>query len=180
MEIHVGVFEEHAVFRHGLVVSLRADAHIVVDVEAAVATRDVVAGLRLDVAVTSATAVPAGLLDCPRIVCAGSGGVPRSTGDNIGAVLARHTVLPDQLTSAVRAAAVGLRISEVGCPAHPLDDRALRVLSLLADGAHTREIAAMLGWSERTIKGVIAVTEQRLGARTRAQAVATAIRDALI
>lgn len=180
MQIHVGVFDEHAIFRHGVVVSLSGDPLIEVAVEAPVASRPVLDGRRLDVAVTSATAAPPGLLDCPTVVCAGPGGLPQATAQDAGAVLPRHTVLPEQLTSAVRAAAVGLRIAESGWSRCPMDDRTLRVLALLAEGADTREIAVALGWSERTIKGVIAAAEQQLGARTRAQAVATAIRDALI
>lgn len=180
MEIRVGVFEEHEVFRRGLVVSLRADPLIRVAVDAPVASHSLVADVRTDVVVTSATAVPPGLLTCPTVVCAGPGGVPDSARRNIAALLPRQTVKPEQLTSAVRAAAVGLRMGETGWRCRPLDDRTVRVLALLAEGADTREIATALGWSERTIKGVIATAERHLGARTRAQAVATAIRDALI
>lgn len=180
MEIHVGVFEEHEVFRHGLVVSLIADPLIRVAVEAPVASHALLADVRTDVVVSSATAVPPGLVACPTVVCAGPGGVSDSTRRDISALLPRQTVKPEQLTSAVRAAAVGLRMGEMGWLCRPLDARALRVLALLAEGADTKEIATALGWSERTIKGVIATAEHHLGARTRAQAVATAIRGALI
>jgi DNA-binding CsgD family transcriptional regulator len=43
-----------------------------------------------------------------------------------------------------------------------------------------REISDSLGWSERTIKGVIASVQREFQARTRTQAVAEALRRELI
>jgi DNA-binding NarL/FixJ family response regulator len=61
-----------------------------------------------------------------------------------------------------------------------LDTRTVEVLRLIADGAGTREISSELGYSERTIKTVIAEAVRGLGARNRAHAVAEAMRRALI
>ena len=61
-----------------------------------------------------------------------------------------------------------------------LGSRAVRVLELLADGRTTREIADDLSYSERTIKKHIHDLERRLGARSRAQVVAQAIRQGVI
>ena len=62
----------------------------------------------------------------------------------------------------------------------PLDDRRMRVLRMLAEGADTQEISHSLSYSERTIKGLIGEIERLLGARSRAQAVAEGIRQGLI
>ena len=92
----------------------------------------------------------------------------------------RRDVTPQQITSAVRAASVGLRVNTVEQELPSLDDRSVEVLRLLADGADTREISGSLGYSERTIKGVIYDVERELGARNRAHAVAEAVRQRLI
>lgn len=61
-----------------------------------------------------------------------------------------------------------------------VDDREVKVLRLLADGADTREIAHRLCYSERTVKTVIQDIANRFGLRNRAHAVAYAIRQGLI
>ena len=61
-----------------------------------------------------------------------------------------------------------------------LDQRLLEVLRLLAAGETTKTISAKLSYSERTIKTLIRQAEFELGARSRAQAVAEAIRRGLI
>ena len=60
------------------------------------------------------------------------------------------------------------------------DRRSLQVLRMLADGAAIREISSSLGWSERTIKGVIADIQREFQARSRTQAVVEALRRQLI
>jgi DNA-binding NarL/FixJ family response regulator len=61
-----------------------------------------------------------------------------------------------------------------------LTDRERRVLSLVADGSTTREVAARLAYSERTVKNVLHEAALKLGARSRSQAVAAAVRAGLI
>jgi DNA-binding NarL/FixJ family response regulator len=61
-----------------------------------------------------------------------------------------------------------------------VDERGRLVLSLLAEGAGTREIADEIGYSERTIKSVIQQIELELGARNRVEAVALGIRSGII
>jgi DNA-binding NarL/FixJ family response regulator len=61
-----------------------------------------------------------------------------------------------------------------------LSERERDVLRLVAQGLPTREVAAQLCYSERTIKNVIHDVVTKLNARTRSQAVAHAMRDGLI
>ena len=61
-----------------------------------------------------------------------------------------------------------------------LSPRERRVLSLLADGLPTREVARQLSYSERTVKNVIHDVVTKLNARSRSQAIATAMREGLI
>ena len=77
------------------------------------------------------------------------------------------------------------RLSSQPAPAAPsaldrLSDRERDVLRLVAQGLPTREVAAQLCYSERTIKNVIHDAVTKLNARTRSQAVAHAMRDGLI
>ncbi|MFF4243577.1 LuxR C-terminal-related transcriptional regulator [Streptomyces sp. NPDC001822] len=55
--------------------------------------------------------------------------------------------------------------------------RELNVLELVAHGLATKEIAEQLGYSERTIKGILHDTMTRLHLRNRAHAVAYVIRE---
>lgn len=61
-----------------------------------------------------------------------------------------------------------------------LSDREIEVLRLVADGLETREIAAKLCYSERTVKNVLHDVTTRLQLRNRAHAVAYAVREGLI
>jgi DNA-binding NarL/FixJ family response regulator len=61
-----------------------------------------------------------------------------------------------------------------------LTRRELDVLSLLADGDTTREIAQRLSYSERTVKNIVHDVRAKLKGRTRAHAVALASRRGLI
>jgi DNA-binding NarL/FixJ family response regulator len=66
-------------------------------------------------------------------------------------------------------------------PATPaLDDRERSILTLLAEGRDTAEIASTLCYSERTVKGVIHGLTTRLQLRNRSHAVAFALRNELI
>ena len=61
-----------------------------------------------------------------------------------------------------------------------LAEREIEVLRLAADGLETREIAARLCYSERTVKNVLHEVITRLQLRNRTHAVAYAVREGLI
>jgi len=61
-----------------------------------------------------------------------------------------------------------------------LTDREQQVLSLIAAGHPTREVAQELCYSERTVKNVLHDVVTKLNARSRSQAVAFAVREGLI
>ena len=108
----------------------------------------------------------------------------------------RVTLTPDRLAASVRAAARGTGViapelldtlcRSVGerAEARPLipalSERERRVLRLVADGHQTREVAAELCYSERTIKSVIHDVVIKMNVRTRSQAVAQAVRQGMI
>jgi DNA-binding NarL/FixJ family response regulator len=110
-------------------------------------------------------------------------------------VLRKDTLTTDSLASAVRAAANGTgvvtsellrellngRAPENGKSASTrLTEREQQVLSLIADGHPTREVAQQLCYSERTVKNVLHDVVTKMGARSRSQAVAHAVREGLI
>ena len=61
-----------------------------------------------------------------------------------------------------------------------LTEREQQVLSLIANGHATREVAEELCYSERTVKNVLHDVVTKLNARSRSQAVAHAVREGLI
>jgi DNA-binding NarL/FixJ family response regulator len=113
-------------------------------------------------------------------------------------VLAKETLTPETLEANVRAALHGASVlpselmtrmltapeSAAGDPAPALrgqlSAREQQVLTLIAEGHATREVAAKLSYSERTIKNVLHDVATKLGARSRSQAVAHAVRSGLI
>jgi DNA-binding NarL/FixJ family response regulator len=111
-------------------------------------------------------------------------------------VLRKETLGVESLGSAVRAAASGTGVvtSELlhelldglapngyeKASAARLSDREQQVLALIAAGHPTREVAQQLCYSERTVKNVLHDVVTKLGARSRSQAVAHAVREGLI
>jgi DNA-binding NarL/FixJ family response regulator len=110
-------------------------------------------------------------------------------------VLRKDTLSIDALASAVRAASNGTGVvtSELlrsildglsptngKQSAARLTDREQQVLSLIAAGHPTREVAQQLCYSERTVKNVLHDVVTKMGARSRSQAVAHAVREGLI
>ena len=98
------------------------------------------------------------------------------------AVQAAHSgsgvVAPDLLGSLVRSAS---QETSDGRPVPArLSEREQQVLSLIAAGHPTREVAAQLSYSERTVKNVLHDVVTKLNARSRSQAVAFAVREGLI
>ena len=114
----------------------------------------------------------------------------------IRAVLPRD-ISPEQLQAALRAVAAGLVVAHpsgigavVGIPAsaasdvsplaEPLTRREREVLQMLAGGLANKEIAARLSISDHTAKFHVASILGKLGAATRAEAVAIGIRRGLV
>jgi DNA-binding NarL/FixJ family response regulator len=113
--------------------------------------------------------------------------------------LRKDTLTQDVLQAAVQAAAGGAAViapdligamlrsppledddAPARLPVGRLTDREQRVLTLIAEGCQTREVAAQLSYSERTVKNVLHDVVTKLNARSRSQAVAHAVRDGLI
>ena len=111
--------------------------------------------------------------------------------------LRKDTLSPESLGAAVRAAASGtgvvapdllgslLRGISPDAISHRnggarLTDREQQVLTLIAAGHPTREVAERLCYSERTVKNVLHDVVTKLNARSRSQAVAFAVREGLI
>ena len=67
-----------------------------------------------------------------------------------------------------------------GTTAGHLSGRELSVLSLLAAGDNTREVAGRLSYSERTVKNIVHDTLVKMNCKTRAHAVALATRQGFI
>ena len=89
-------------------------------------------------------------------------------------VLHKETLTPERLEVGIRATLEAPRRPS------PLTTREEQVLRLIADGHATREVAAELCYSERTVKNVLHDVTTKLGARTRSHAVAYALRTGLI
>jgi DNA-binding NarL/FixJ family response regulator len=110
--------------------------------------------------------------------------------------LPKAELTPETLATAVRAAANGSSVMTPDLLEHllaklpenaearpapaRLTDREQQVLSLIAAGHPTREVAEQLCYSERTVKNVLHDVVTKLNARSRSQAVAFAVREGLI
>jgi DNA-binding NarL/FixJ family response regulator len=89
-------------------------------------------------------------------------------------------VTPELLGSLVRSVAAEHGDGNGRPVAAKLTDREQQVLSLIAAGHPTREVAQQLCYSERTVKNVLHDVVTKLNARSRSQAVAFAVREGLI
>jgi DNA-binding NarL/FixJ family response regulator len=99
---------------------------------------------------------------------------------------------PDELDGALRAVQAGLLVvhpeavtSPMVTPAHgatrvPLTSREREILELIAEGANNRRIAVRLAISRHTVKFHVASILAKLGAGSRAEAVALALRAGLL
>jgi DNA-binding NarL/FixJ family response regulator len=106
------------------------------------------------------------------------------------AAIAREDLTAERLGLTLRAVAAGATtmlaqypksLADVIAPQGPeLTAREQQVLSLVADGLPTREIGEELHYSERTVKKVLGDVVVKLGARSRSQAIARAVRQGLI
>jgi DNA-binding CsgD family transcriptional regulator len=168
--IHVGVCDEHELYRRGVEACLADDGGFTI--------HTIGSGrppATLDVAVVSSRAADRLVLRCPVVICdapAARGRHPRAF-----SVLDRRTTTATQLLATVRAAAAGLRVEARDGGGVAVAPRERRLLELLAEGHNTHEIAVRLAYSERTIKKHIAALEHDFHVRSRAQLVAVAVRD---
>jgi len=180
--IRVAVFEGDEIFRRGVVCCLDEDPVLEVVEQGPAYEGSIDPPTAFDVAVVSAAALETALPSCPLVACVNDNLLASAPAGstNVYAILSRRTLAAEQLVSAVRAAAVGLRTMDSQAMTSDFDRRSLQVLRMLADGAAIREISSSLGWSERTIKGVIADIQREFQARSRTQAVVEALRRQLI
>jgi DNA-binding CsgD family transcriptional regulator len=181
--VRVAVIDENDIFRRGLVACMEADPALDVVFEG---PSGPVTG-QADTAVVSGTLARYESVSCPLIICTNDpGSFERrpAAANRIMAVLPRNALTEKQLVAAVLAAAAGLCV-DIDASGHspeerPFPERSTKILRLLAEGAGTREISVSVGYSERTVKSVIQEIQRELGARSRAQAVAQAIRRGFI
>jgi DNA-binding NarL/FixJ family response regulator len=171
------VVDPHAIYRRDLVRFLESMPAVesVGQADSIAAAGDDDGLLNADLAILDAD--PAVIAELPArvLVCSSD-----CTEDSVvaaikaGAVgyLSKDNLTPDVLAAAVAAAA------HERCS--PLTEREQRVLALIAAGHPTREIAAQLCYSERTVKNVLHDVVTKLNARSRSQAVAYAVREGLI
>jgi DNA-binding NarL/FixJ family response regulator len=107
--------------------------------------------------------------------------------EDAAAIVVRDEVEPLTLRVALAAGRLGMRLLPRGlspaasrpsqnAPQTVLGEPAQRALELLADGKRDAEIALELNLSESAVRKLIQRTVRRVGARTRCQAVAAAVR----
>jgi DNA-binding NarL/FixJ family response regulator len=174
------VVEEHEILRSGLVACLEDSPWVHVGA----ASADDLHEQDVDLAVVSSEAARSHAFPCPIVICSDypEGPPTVADGNDVAGLVHRETVTIAQLHATIQAAATGLRVRPNVAEGHDagLDRRSLRLMELLAEGNSTREVAARMSYSEQTIKKLITVLEDRLGARSRAHLVALAIRRGLI
>lgn len=126
--------------------------------------------------VTAAEAGVSGLLRRSEVT-------PERLGDVVRKVAAGDAAIPPDLLARLLEQVGRLQrqvLSPRGLRFSGLSDREIEVLRLLADGMDTAEIARRMSFSERTIKAVLHDVITRLQLRSRAHAVAYAVREGLI
>jgi len=168
--ITVGIVDEHQMFALGLRTCLSTSPLIKIS---PVVDDDV------DVVIVSTGIAEERCFAPPLVVC-GAPPTRLAPGNDVRAVLSRTTLTADQLVASTTAAAAGRRVAPEPAPLIRPADRRREVLSLLAAGVATPEIAERLGCSSCMIKHVIRDIQASLGAKNRTQAVAEAIRQGLI
>jgi DNA-binding NarL/FixJ family response regulator len=179
MAIRVAIIDDHEIFRRGLVACLLEDPSVTIVLDGPSGPVED----EIDVALTSPAAARGEHFACPVLVCGASApSDPKRSRNEIVGFLSRSGLTSEQVIAAVRAAAAGLTVAggPAGAGQNNVDERRLRVLQLLAQGASTLEISKTLRYSERTIKNLIQDVERELGAKSRAHAVAEGIRRGLI
>jgi DNA-binding NarL/FixJ family response regulator len=176
----VAVIEDDDLLRYGLVACLGEDQRL----DVRVATPQTIDDMDVDIAIVCSTLARDHRFSCPIVVYGDIAQSSAAAHDNdIVGALRRSSLTVAQLHATVHAAAAGLRVDNHhadGADRPRIQPRDIRLIELIADGCSTREIAEHMSYSERTIKKLITALEQRLGARSRPQIVAQAIRRGLI
>jgi DNA-binding CsgD family transcriptional regulator len=183
----IWVDERNPIYRRGLITCLEDAGYVIAGESAAlrpppILTRDSVLIFDLD------AAGPGGVrMLAPR--CALSIGLVREMPAHevrelleaeLSAALPLRTLTPTRLRSCLQALAGEREAARAGPVGRHLTRRELDVLSLLADGDSTREIACRLSYSERTVKNIVHDVRAKLEGRTRAHVVALAARRGII
>lgn len=97
------------------------------------------------------------------------------------AVVAGRSVVPPEVAGdLMRALAVSVSQSEVNPSAGALTAREVEVLRLVADGLTNRDIGSALHISENTVKNHLRRVHEKLGVRSRTEAVMSAARAGMI
>jgi DNA-binding NarL/FixJ family response regulator len=192
------VLDPHTIYRRGLVVCLEAmpEVESVAHAASIDAAREDPALADADLAIVDPLVADVFETTGARVMVCTSDCTEQSVLAAIraGAVgyLRKDTLTPEILAAAVTAAAKGTGVMEPelfntlirGVPDRArmtrLNERELQVLSLIAAGHPTREVAKQLCYSERTVKNVLHDVVTKLNARSRSQAVAYAVREGLI
>lgn len=207
--MHVYVIEQDPIYRRGLVECLRlnptvheiGEASTVGECKTDEAFADVdVVILDQDLAGATALLREIGQREDTEIIvllAPGDNDVVEAVEAGAAGFLSRDTLTPAALTAAVEAAANGTTVITPGLlnglarrsqangrparrPESALTTRELKVLTLISEGHATRDVAERLAYSERTVKSVLHSVTTKLGARSRSQAVAHAVRDGII
>jgi DNA-binding NarL/FixJ family response regulator len=196
----IWVDERNPIYRRGLITCLETHGYMIAGESAALRpppelTRDSVVIFDLDAAGPGGARALAPL-------CAASIGLVREMPAGqvrqlleavLSAALPLRTLTPTRLLSclgglagehdgALATTPVAGNVAGPGARAggRHLTRRELDVLSLLADGDSTREIALRLSYSERTVKNIVHDVRAKMEARTRAHVVALAARRGII
>ena len=205
--IRIMVVDDHPIVRQGLIAALEdeSDFQVVGAAESAEAAEALVGRLRPEVVLLDLE-LPgmSGVEAIPRLLAASPGTrvlifTAYDTDERVlGAIrsgakgyLLKGATASD-IAGAIRAVASGgsaleprvaaKLIAAVGAPrgAGPLTRREREVLRLIADGNSYEEVAKALFISPETVRTHVGNAVQKLGVRTRMQAVATALRQGLI
>lgn len=201
-ELGVQVFARDLLAKKGLLALLDQCPRVRIDIEVSPDTVGVVGCNAVD-ANALATIEGAKAVGCTNILLvagavssdvlgslidAGVSGVVRSSNasplrlaEAVQAVAAGGAMLPpDMVGRLIRHTPDGAARRWKRKPSYRLAEREVAVLTLLAEGLDTYQIAEELHYSERTIKGVVCGVTRRFGLRNRPHAVAFALREGLI
>lgn len=194
MATRVWVDTANPIFRRGLVESVAAGARVVAGESESLAPRPDLAAvdvLLFDLECIEAVLSLDGIASTVTVALVPEVGdelLPALVAAGVRGYLVRASLVPQELVRCLET------VCEAGrwYPSAPagrvtfrpaarrLTEREITVLRLLASGDRTNEIAHALSYSERMVKNIVHDVMTKTGSRTRAQAVATVVRDGVI